>query len=132
MIDLGNGLSPLVQHLAPSFNEMIVVVEPFLNSLHHSQALIDDLSIICDGKIGIYVVVNYRQRSDTPALSVLQIQSNFRTPVEISLMPAPELYQMASRRHMIASQITLDSSTYLQFQNLAEKVVIRSNRTVIS
>ncbi len=128
IVDLGTGLTPLNQHLLGMFNEFIIIVEPYENSLFHSRSLIDDITSLANEKAGVFVVVNYRQRSDNPHLNVMQIQSYFKTIIEVSLTPAPELYQQASLRHMVASQITLESLTSLQFNTLAEKVELRSRK----
>jgi pilus assembly protein CpaE len=128
VVDLGSGISPLTQKLLPSFKEIIVVVEPFENSLRQSKELIDDLAEMGVNKEHLYVLANYRLRSDTPQLSVTQMQLLLPVPIDGSLTPAPELYQQATRRHLIASVMIMDSLTGQQFATLAGKIETRSSK----
>lgn len=128
VVDLGSGISPLTQKLLPAFKEIIVVVEPFENSLRQSKELIDDLAEMGVNKEHLYVLANYRLRSDTPQLSVTQMQLLLPVPIDGSLTPAPELYQQATRRHLIASVMIMDSLTGQQFATLAGKIETRSSK----
>lgn len=128
VVDLGSGISPLTQKLLPLFKEIIVVVEPFENSLRQSKELIDDLAEMGVNKEHLYVLANYRLRSDTPQLSVTQMQLLLPVPIDGSLTPAPELYQQATRRHLIASVMIMDSLTGQQFSTLATKIETRSSK----
>lgn len=130
VIDLGCGLTALTQKLVKAINELIVVVEPFENSVQHSQALLDDLAGLGVDKDRLFVAINYRMRSDTPQLSVIQIQSHLKTPIDMSFTPAPEMYQQASRTHRVASLITLESLTAQQFNALAAKIESRTQKTL--
>jgi hypothetical protein len=49
-------------------------------------------------------------------------------PIDGSLTPAPELYQQATRRHLIASVMIMDSLTGQQFSTLATKIETRSSK----
>jgi hypothetical protein len=89
--------------------------------------LLDDIISLGVDKDHLFVVINYRLRSDTPQLSVTQIQSHITTPVDISFTPAPEVYQQASRRHLVGSTLTQESLTAQQFSSLAAKIEARAH-----
>src|SRR5258706_5839637 len=63
VVDLGAGLTPLVQKIVPSMSEILVVTEPFDNSLQHAYALLNDLVDLGVDKSRLRVVANYRLRS---------------------------------------------------------------------
>ncbi|MEI7846391.1 MAG: response regulator [Chloroflexota bacterium] len=130
VVDMGSSLTTLNQLLVNQINEIIVVVEPFENSLQQSQALLDDLMGLGVDRSHVFVAVNYRLRSDNPQLSVMQIQSHIKAPIEMGFTPAPELYQQASRRNLVACQITMESLTALQFTSLAEKIESHNHKPV--
>ena len=130
VVDLGNSLTTLNQKLAPAFKELIVVVEPHESSLKHTQNLLDDLAELGVDKSRMFVVANYRLRSDTPQLSVTQIQTHISAPIEASFTPAPELHQQAARRHLVVSFTALDSVTAVQFNSLATKIEARAKKPV--
>jgi MinD-like ATPase involved in chromosome partitioning or flagellar assembly len=130
LIDLGCGLTALNQRLAPTFKELIVVVEPFENSLQHAQALLEDLINLGVDKDHLAVAVNYRLRSDTPQLSVMQIQAHITVPIDVAITPAPELFLQASRKHLVASLMTQESLTAQQFNSLAAKIEARTHKPV--
>jgi pilus assembly protein CpaE len=130
VVDLGCGLTALNQKLAFAFKELIVVVEPFENSIQHAQALLEDLVGLGMDKDHLFVAVNYRLRSDTPQLSVMQIQSHITVPIDVAITPAPELFLQASRKHLIASLMTQESLTAQQFNSLAAKIEARTHKTV--
>ncbi|HEY3311054.1 MAG TPA: response regulator [Anaerolineales bacterium] len=128
VVDLGCGLTALNQKLALAFDELIVVVEPYEHSLQHSQALVEDLMSLGVEKDKLFVAVNYRLRSDTPLLSVVQIQSYFKAPIDVSFTPAPELYLQANRKYQVASLMQEESVTALQFNTLATKIESRARK----
>ena len=128
VVDLGSGLTSLNQKLVPMFKELLVVVEPYESSLKHSQHLLDDLVEIGVDKTNIFVAANYRYRSDTPQLSVTQIQALISAPINVSFTPAPELHQQAARRHLVVSFTALESVTAVQFNSLATKIEARAHK----
>ncbi len=129
VIDLGTGLTPANQKLAPMLNEVLVVIEPFDNSLQHSRALIDDLGEIGVEKSRIRAVTNYRLRSEAQ-LSVPQVQDKLRYPIEVTFTPAPELLLQAIRVKNMAYLAQNESLTRQQFSALAEKIQTRAPKSV--
>ncbi len=129
IVDMGSSLTAVNQELTKHLNEIIVVVEPYENSLQQSVNLLEDFTSFGFDKSHLFVVVNYRFRADNPQLSVMQIQSHIKTTIEVGFTPAPELHQQSNRRHMVASQSTLESVTSVQFTSLAEKIEFRNHKS---
>lgn len=129
VVDLGVGITPLTQRLFSKFSEILVVTEPFDNSLLLSRALIDDLIAMDIDKQRLRVAINYRLRSESQ-LSVSQAQERVKHPVEVTFTPAPELLLQAVRMQMPAALLQVDSLTAQQFQTLAGKVEARAPRMV--
>jgi DNA-binding response OmpR family regulator len=125
VVDLGSGLDALNQKLVPAFDELLVVVEPFENPILHSRALLDDLVGLGVDKSRVYVVVNYRLRSDTQ-LSVPQVQERIKFSIEITFTPAPELLQQAARMQTMACMVNVDGLTTQQYFSLASKIESRA------
>ncbi|GAB4502719.1 MAG: response regulator [Anaerolineales bacterium] len=124
VVDLGSGLTPLVQKLVPMFSELLVVAEPFENSLYHSRALLDDLLSLGVEKAKMHVLVNYRMRSEAQ-LSVPQVQEKIKYAIDITFTPAPELFLQAIRAQTPAIVAQPESLTNQQYAALANKVVSR-------
>ena len=124
VVDLGNGLDALNQKLAPLFNELLVIVEPFENSIQHSRALLDDLVSLGVDKSRLHVGVNYRIRSDTQ-LSVPQVQERIKFSIDVTFTPAPELLHQASRMQTMACLVHEEGLTTQQYNLLAAKIESR-------
>ena len=125
VIDMGCGITPLTKKIAPVFNELILVTEPFLNPLNHTRALIEDLQGIGVEKAKIHVAVNYRLRSESQ-LSVPQVQDRLKFPIDITFTPAPELLLQAVRMQNTAIIVQPESLTTQQYTALANKVASRA------
>jgi Response regulators consisting of a CheY-like receiver domain and a winged-helix DNA-binding domain len=122
VLDLGSGLTPLTQKLIPACNYILVVVEPVINSVNHSKALIADLTEISGSKQKVRVVVVNRIRSDTQ-LNMSQVEELLGQTPLIAITPAPELLYTANRMKTTAVATRPDSLTAQQFTKLAEEVV---------
>jgi CheY-like chemotaxis protein len=125
VIDLGCGITSLIQKLAPTFNEIIVVTEPFPNPIVHTRALIDDLHKLGVEKAKIHVAVNYRIRSESQ-LSVPQVQEKLKYPIDSTFTPAPELLLQAIRMQNTAVIVQQESLTTQQYTGLANKIASRA------
>lgn len=127
VVDLGAGLTPLNQKLAASFDELLIVTEPFENSLLHAKALFTNLTELGIEKARLHIVLNYRLRSESQ-LSVPQAQEKLKFPVEVTFTPAPELMLQAIRAKTTAVVAQPDSLTRQQYTSLASKVLSRAPR----
>jgi CheY-like chemotaxis protein len=125
LLDLGSGLTPLVEKLGVHLDEILVIVEPFENSIQHSRALLDDLIGLGLEKSRLHAIINYRQRSESQ-FSVPQVQERLKHPIEVTFTPAPELLLQAARLQNLAALIQQDGLTGQQFWTLASKVETRA------
>ncbi len=125
IVDLGVGITPMTRKLFPKLNEVLVVTEPFENSLLHARALLDDLIGLDVDKQRLRVVANYRLRSESQ-LSVQQVLDRIKQPIEVTFTPAPELLLQAIRLQTAAILIQADSMTTQQYLTLAGKVEARA------
>ncbi len=125
VIDLGSGLNPLNQKLLPLLSEVVVVVEPFENSIKQSRALIEDMVSLGIEKTRIQAVANYRTRTDLQ-LSVQQVQDRLNFPVAANFTPAPELMMQAIRVHNSAILTQTESITAQQYANFTAKIETRA------
>ena len=125
VVDLGSGITPLNQKLLPAMSEILVVTEPFENSLQHGRTLMDNLVELSVDKSRLRVVVNYRLRSEAQ-LSVPQVQERIKYPIEVTFTPVPELLLQAIRLQTMAVLVQQDSLTTQQYTTLAGKVETRA------
>jgi DNA-binding response OmpR family regulator len=130
IIDLGNGITPLVEKLGPHFDEILVTVEPFEHSLRHSLALLDALKDIGIEKNRLHVLINYQLRSDSQ-LSTPQVQEHLQHPIEVTFPPAPELFLQAAQLQTPAVLVQPESFTGQQFLTLASNIETRALKPVL-
>ncbi len=128
IVDLGVGITTMSQKLFPRLSEIVVVTEPFENSLRHSRALLDDLVGLSVDKQRLRVAVNYRLRSEAQ-LSVPQVQERIKYPIEVTFTPAPELLLQAVRMQTAAVLVQMDSLTVQQYLTLAGKIEARAPKS---
>lgn len=122
VLDLGVGLTPLAQKLAPSCQLVLVVVEPAPNTIAHTRALISDLFELGLTKPTVQAVVMNRIRSDTQ-LNMAQIEEGIGQMPLVAITPAPELLYMATRMKTTAINARPDSLTAQQFVKLATTIL---------
>lgn len=125
VLDLGSGLPASVQKFIKNLHEILVVTEPMPATLIHTRALIEDLVDLGVDLRKISVVANYRIRSDLH-LSVAQIQEQLGHQVAISITPAPEVIQHATRNKTAAVLVQTDNLTTKQFDALADQIAERA------
>ncbi len=125
VLDLGSGLPASVQKFVKNLHEVLVVTEPMPATLIHTRAMIEDLVDLGVDLRKISVVANYRIRSDLH-LSVAQIQEQLGHQVAISITPAPEVIQHATRNKTAAVLVQTDNLTTKQFDALADQIAERA------
>jgi CheY-like chemotaxis protein/MinD-like ATPase involved in chromosome partitioning or flagellar assembly len=122
ILDLGAGLTPLAQKLAPLCQLILVVVEPVPSTIALTKALIADLVEMGLNNSRLQAVVVNRIRTDTQ-LNMTQVEEGLgRLPI-VAITPAPELLYMASRTKTTAVNVRPDSLTTQQFAKLAASVL---------
>jgi DNA-binding response OmpR family regulator len=129
VVDLGCGITPLNQKLLPSMSEILVIAEPFANSLQHGQNLLDNMVELNVDRTRLRVVANYRLRSEAQ-LSVPQVQERIKYPIEVTFTPVPELLLQAIRMQTLAVLVQQDSLTTQQYTALAGKIETRAPKPV--
>jgi DNA-binding response OmpR family regulator len=121
LLDLGAGLNQVSQDVLNLFDEVIVVVEPFPNTITQTKALIDNL-----GQIGVSQrcirLVLFNRVSSSMQIPWKKVQEDLGDRIFAVITPAPELaYQAAVNKVPLIHQQP-DSLTTQQFSKLAEKV----------
>jgi CheY-like chemotaxis protein len=124
VLDFGNGLAAATQKLAPSCNELLIIVEPMQHAVTQTRILLEDLASMGIPGNRIMVAVNYRYRSDMQ-LSVTQIQEKLGHPIAASFTAAPELFFQALRAKTSAYLMQPDSLTRQQYTTLANQILER-------
>jgi pilus assembly protein CpaE len=127
VLDIGAGLSPLVQKLVTLCNLLIVLAEPVTNAAAHSKMLINDLIDMGIKKQAIKVVAVNRIRSDTQ-LSMLQMEEQLGQAPVVAITPMPEVLYMSARAKKTAIATRPDSLTAQQFTKLAAAVLDFENK----
>ena len=118
VLDLGNGLTALTRKILPACNILLVLVEPVINSVEHSRALINDLADLTGSKQNIHAIVVNRIRSDTQ-LNMTQMEELLGQTPLIAITPAPELLFSAANMKTTAVSTRPDSLMTQQFTKLA-------------
>jgi DNA-binding response OmpR family regulator/CO dehydrogenase nickel-insertion accessory protein CooC1 len=122
VLDLGAGLRPMVQKLIPACDFLLVLVEPVMNSVVYSKALLSDLAELAGNHKNIYAIVVNRIRSDTQ-LTMSQMEEILGYTPLIAITPAPEIIFTAARMKTTAFAASPDSLMTQQFTKLAESIL---------
>ncbi len=128
VLDLGSGLRPIVQKLFTACNILLVLVEPVMNSVIYSKALITDLADLTGRPQNIHAVVVNRIRSDTQ-LTMMQMEEILGQIPLIAITPAPELIYTAARMKTTAFAANPDSLMTQQFTKLADSILVLEKQT---
>jgi MinD-like ATPase involved in chromosome partitioning or flagellar assembly len=124
VFDLGPSLTPLADKLLNFLDEIIIVTEPFSQTLLQTKALLEDLAFKGIGDSRIDVVLVNRVRTGLQ-LSWSQVQEQLGRSVSVNFTPAPDLAFDASTKNSPMVVYQPDSLTAQQFMKLAEKVAQR-------
>ncbi len=122
VLDLGAGLRPMIQKLIPACDFLLVLVEPVMNSVVYSKALLSDLAELAGNQQNIHAIVVNRIRSDTQ-LTMSQMEEILGHTPLIAITPAPEIVFTAARMKTTAIAASPDSLTKQQFTKLAESIL---------
>jgi CheY-like chemotaxis protein/CO dehydrogenase nickel-insertion accessory protein CooC1 len=122
VLDLGAGLTSITEKLLPACNIILVLVEPVMNTVAHSKALISDLADLTGSKENIYAIVVNRIRSDTQ-LNMAQMKEILGLTPLVAITPAPELHYSATRTKNTAISTRPDSLTAQQYAKMAEDIL---------
>jgi len=119
VLDLGPGLPPITEQVLELCEQLIVVVEPTMNSVVQTKALLDDLSLKVLGLGRINLIMMTLHRSDLH-LSRNQVQDKLGHTIAVTFSPVPELAFQAMRQNIPLVMVQADSLGAQQFNKLAE------------
>lgn len=118
ILDLGNGIFPFTQKILPSCHQLLIVTEPSPNTVFHTRVLINDLKQMGVDESRLKVVLNSRVRSET-ILPITEVQNRLAYPLVVTIIPAPELFHIASRSKTLAFLVQRDNLAMRQIEKLA-------------
>jgi pilus assembly protein CpaE len=124
ILDLGCGLPSFVQKILPMCNECLVVVEGVSSTVQHTRLLIEDIVGLKVDPRNVNVVLNNRIRSESQ-VPLSQVQEKLGHSIAITLTPAPEAFQQATRLQtpvVICQPTTITSQQLLK---LADAIIER-------
>lgn len=122
VLDLGSGLPPFVQKLAPLCQNMVVVLEGVPNTILHTKTLIGEITALGLKSQQILPVLNNRIRSDTQ-LPWTVVQDKLGHPLSVTLTPAPELLTQATRMQTAAILCQPEGITAQQVLKLVDQII---------
>jgi CheY-like chemotaxis protein len=124
VIDLGAGLTPLVDRVLTFCDEIIVVLEPIPSTIIRTLMLVDELGKKGFGEGRINTVLYNRQRTEMQ-YSLAQVQMEYRHPISIVFTAAPELAYQCSKANVPLVIQHPDNLTSQQFAKLADNIAKR-------
>jgi pilus assembly protein CpaE len=127
VLDMGAGILPYTWSLLGKSDLILVVVEPVVNSLVHARALLNDMLDNGIEKENIIVALNNRIRSEL-LIQRKQAQDTIGRNIDISIIPAPEVFIQAIRVQKPAVLHQPEGLTAKQFGQLADLVIERSEQ----
>jgi pilus assembly protein CpaE len=124
VLDLGSGLPSFVQKVLPMCSECIVVVEGAPSTIQHTKLLIEDILQLKVVPEKIHVVLNNRIRSEAQ-MQLSQVQEKLGHSIAITLTPAPEAFQQATRLQTPAVICQPTTMTSQQLLKIADTIIER-------
>lgn len=126
ILDLGNGLNPLVEKILPQCEQVITIVEPVPHGITITKSLLEDLLSLGVDDSRMNVVLVNRVRSGMQ-LSWSQVQEKLERTVTAVITSAPELAYQASTHGVPLILQQPESLTSEQFAKLAKKIADRTH-----
>jgi CheY-like chemotaxis protein len=129
IVDLGSSLTPVASRVLPLCDNVIVVVEPFANTVTQTKDLLEDLRVQGIGRGRIDVVLVNRIRSSVQ-MSWGQVQDQLGMKIATVFTPAPELAYQAETNNIPLVMLEPDSLSTQQFAKLTDFLTQKSQRIV--
>lgn len=125
LYDIGNNFLPLFEKVINACQEIILVTEPYPQSVARTRIFLDDLagSGVGKSKLLTVVIIN-RVRADIQ-LPITQIQDTLKQPVAQVIPPAPEQAYQAALKNVPLSYVQAEGLVSQQFSRLAEAITQR-------
>jgi CheY-like chemotaxis protein len=121
VIDLGAGLTPIVDRSLTYCDELIILLEPIPNTIIRTLLLVEALTKKGFGEGRVNTVLYNRQRTEMQ-YSLAQVQMEYHHPISIVFTAAPELVYQSSRANVPLVIQHPDNLTSQQFTKLADNI----------
>ena len=122
LLDIGNPILPNYAQVLNLCSEVIVLTEPYPNTVQHTKLLLNSIAELGFGKTKLlHLVVINRIRADIQ-LTVTQVQEALGHKVAQVIPPAPEQAYHAAMKNVPLTQIQPDGLVAQQFARLAEAI----------
>jgi len=125
VLDLGVGISPMVDKVLEICNEVILPLEPWPIIVQRTQLLADDLISRGFGESRLNTILYNRTRTELQ-MSLAMVQQSYKHPISVVFTPAPEIAYQASKANLPMVLQHPDNLTVQQFFKLADLVAKRS------
>jgi CheY-like chemotaxis protein/MinD-like ATPase involved in chromosome partitioning or flagellar assembly len=122
VLDLGPAITPPIDKVLTSCDELVVVTEPHPYTVKQTKALLQDLVGRGFSQGRVRVILVNRSRSDV-VLSTNVVQEELDYPVAVTFTPAPEILYQASIRNNPVVLYQADSLSAQQFGRLADLLI---------
>ncbi len=119
VVDLGVGLTPTAEKIAEISDKIFVIVEPMVNTLVQSQALLEELSMKVLG-MGSLQVVQVNRTGNDMQLTLREIQDYLGHTVAAVVSAVPNLAHKAETSGIPLVNLRKDSPVSQQFTAIAE------------
>ncbi len=124
VVDLGVGLTPTAEKIAEISDKIFVIVEPMVNTLVQSQALLEELSMKVLG-MGSLQVVQVNRTGNDMQLTLREIQDYLGHTVAAVVSAVPNLAHKAETSGIPLVNLRKDSPVSQQFTAIA-KIALNS------
>ncbi len=122
VLDLGAGLLPSLEKVIERCDQIVVVIEPAINTVIQTKALLEELSMKVLG-LGNLQIVQLNRVNNDKQMNMRDIQNHLGHSVSAIIGAAPELAYEAAAQGVPLALARQDSPVTQQFQKLAEIAV---------
>jgi DNA-binding response OmpR family regulator len=127
ILDIGTPLLPGFDEICSLCKQLVVLVEPQLNTVNRTQCLLEDLSNVTKSKGRTIELVLYNHTPASIQLSLVKVSELLNgTPINVMIPPVPELTIQANNRHIPLAMMEPDGLFANQVNLLAKAVQSRS------
>ena len=125
ILDIGTNYYPHIEKILGACNELIMITDPFPNTVKHTKALIDDLvsQNLLTNRILNVVIVNRVQSSIQ--LTRQKVREMLGQDVIGMISPAPELSYHAGLQALPMIKAQPENLVSVQINELADQINIR-------
>lgn len=127
ILDIGTPLLPGFDEICSLCKQVVVLVEPHLNTVNRTQCLLEDLSSITKSTGRTIELVLYNHTPSSMLLSMVKVSELLNgTPINVMVPPVPELAIQANSKHVPLALMQPDGLFANQVNLLAKSVQSRS------